>query len=83
VAAKGWVGDKLGVFTSGDKTKSVRWLIRWESEVDAQEFLGLYREFLTASGRGGDLHDRDISQAGGQAVSFVQKGKDIYVKITG
>lgn len=68
LAAQGWVGDKLGVFTATDKTKRVRWLTRWESEKDAQEFLEVYKEFLIATGRGGD-----------RGASVSQKGREIYI----
>jgi hypothetical protein len=67
LAAQGWVGDKLGVFTAADKTKRIKWLTRWESERDAQEFLGLYREFLIATGR---------AEARSAEVSL--KGKEVY-----
>jgi len=67
LAAQGWVGDKLGVFTAADKTKRIKWITRWESERDAQEFLELYREFSIATGRAEDR---------GAEVGL--KGKEVY-----
>ncbi len=45
-AAKGWIGDRVGVFPLQNERRLVSWLTRWESEKDAQEFVVAYRAFL-------------------------------------
>jgi hypothetical protein len=47
-AAKGWLGDRVGVFATSSPEKVVSWKTRWESERDAQEFQEAYGRFLEA-----------------------------------
>jgi hypothetical protein len=46
LAAKGWVGDRLGIFPLKNQARLISWITRWESERDAQEFLDTYTAFL-------------------------------------
>jgi len=47
-AAAGWLGDKLVLFPERNGVRIASWLTRWESETDAEQFAGLYREYLSA-----------------------------------
>lgn len=45
-ASVGWKGDRLAVYAERDGRRTVRWLTRWESERDAEEFRHAYSLFL-------------------------------------
>jgi hypothetical protein len=47
-AARGWVGDRLGVFPMQNNERRIAWVTRWETESDAQEFLTAYTAFLAS-----------------------------------
>jgi hypothetical protein len=75
LAAKGWVGDKLGVFKSAGGLRSIVWLTRWESEEDAKEFANLYREYAKVINLSSD---KDADGVG--AVSVTQVGSEVLVR---
>jgi hypothetical protein len=39
-AAKGWAGDRFGVFVGAERRLSVAWISAWDSEADAEELEG-------------------------------------------
>jgi hypothetical protein len=45
-ASVGWKGDRLVVYAKRDGHRLVRWLTRWESERDAEEFHEAYSSFI-------------------------------------
>jgi hypothetical protein len=45
-APVGWKGDRLAVYAPRDGRRTVRWLTRWESERDAEEFRQAYSLFI-------------------------------------
>jgi hypothetical protein len=45
-ASVGWKGDRLAVYAERDGRRIVRWLTRWESERDAEEFRQAYSSFV-------------------------------------
>lgn len=47
-AAKGWVGDRVGVYRLSETQRMVSWKTRWESEHEAREFEEAYSKFIEA-----------------------------------
>ena len=45
-AVRGWVGDRIGVFPKEGNQRRLVWVLRWETDIDAAEFLGAYRSGL-------------------------------------
>jgi hypothetical protein len=45
-AARGWVGDLVGVFPIKDGKQTVSWITRWESVTDRERFVSSYTAFL-------------------------------------
>ncbi len=45
-ASVGWKGDRLAVYAEQNGRRTVRWLTRWESERDAEEFRQAYSSFI-------------------------------------
>ena len=66
----GWDGDRLDVFTDGERTGYV-WISRWDTERDAVEFADAYRRVLAE--RGGERLDDGtwVVQDGPFADAFV------------
>jgi hypothetical protein len=47
-AAKGWLGDRVGVYQLSEAQRVVSWKTRWESEQEAIEFAQAYSAFIEA-----------------------------------
>jgi len=47
-AARGWVGDRLGIFPAQNGERLISWVTRWESDADANEFYSAYKKMLEA-----------------------------------
>jgi hypothetical protein len=43
-AARGWAGDRFGVFVGAERRLSVAWISAWESDADAEELEGALRK---------------------------------------
>ncbi len=45
-SARGWIGDRVGLFPLKDSKREVSWLTRWESDAEAAEFFKAYSAFV-------------------------------------
>lgn len=80
-AAVGWVGDRVGVFSAREKRQRVSWLVRWESEQDAREFLDTYREYIEARYQvvlGGEVQVVTPTKS----IRLTQRGAEVSIDIT-
>jgi hypothetical protein len=77
-AAAGLLGDRVGVFAASEGEKVISWKTKWESERDAQEFLGSYSRFIEARYSIGPTPDGEYSTPH-RRIRISKSGSDVAV----
>ncbi len=78
-ASTGWKGDRLVVYSPSDDQRIVRWLSRWESEQDAQEFHAAYSSFLQERYKT-EIGVSEVRLSTTKRVEMGIKGRDVLIQ---